>query len=127
MTKALEAVFQHRQKRRGGDHPARVLVEIEIANLAQLREALPFKPDIILLDNMTPAQVRDCVNMRRKFVGARCARPFPTGNRPIFEISGGITLKNLKKYVGLGIERISVGALTHSAPAVDISMKIVGE
>lgn len=124
---ALKRVLEHR--RRGGIDPARVLVEIEIATVSQLREALPFQPDIILLDNMTPRQIRDCVKLRQKLVGASprfaClwhgGRPF----HPIFEISGGITLKNLKKYLGLGIERVSVGALTHSAPAVDISMKIL--
>lgn len=109
VTKALTAVLQHRKKTR-----SRALIEIEVATLSQLREALPLCPDIILLDNMTPRQIRDCVKIRSL-----------AGNYPLFEISGGVTLKNLKKYLGLGIERISVGALTHSAPAVDISMKIL--
>lgn len=133
VTHALTAVLRHREqnqalKRRGGIYPARVLVEIEIATASQLREALPFQPDIILLDNMTPRQICECVKMRGELVGASRACQPQAGGRPfhpIFEISGGITLKNLKKYVCLGIERISVGALTHSAPAVDISMKIV--
>lgn len=134
VTKALTAVLRHWEKnrvlkRRGEIYPARILVEIEIATLSQLQEALPLGPDIVLLDNMTPWQIRECVKIRRELVGAslpalslsKGGRPF----HPIFEISGGITLKNLKKYVCLGIERVSVGALTHSAPAVDISMKIV--
>ncbi|HLD45672.1 MAG TPA: nicotinate-nucleotide diphosphorylase (carboxylating), partial [bacterium] len=79
-------------------------------------EALLMRPDIILLDNMTPAQIRQLVRMRNKSCDPK--------HRPLLEISGGVTLKNINRYVRLGVERISIGALTHSVMAADVAMKI---
>lgn len=105
---ALKHVFLHQKRRK--DKPR---VEVEVTDLASLREALTFKPDIVLLDNMTPGLIRKAVTIRNQLAP-----------KVLLEISGGVTLKNLKKYLSLGVERISVGALTHSAPAADISLEI---
>ena len=95
----------------------RMKIEIEVRNLRELKDALKAKPDIILLDNMSVAQVKKAVELRRRFT-------LHASRFTALEVSGGITLKNVRKYAKTGIERISVGALTHSAPAIDVSMKI---
>lgn len=83
---------------------------IEVRSMAELDEALAMKPDFILLDNMSPEQLREAV--------ARTAGAVP------LEASGGITLETVRAVAETGVERISVGALTHSVTALDISMRI---
>ncbi len=90
-------------------------IEVEVENMDQLREALTASPDIVLLDNMTPAQVAEAADLVRE------AAPEPA---PLLEASGGITLANVRAYADAGADRIAIGALTHSAPAMDISMDI---
>jgi nicotinate-nucleotide pyrophosphorylase (carboxylating) len=90
---------------------------IEVRNTDEALEATQSRADIIMLDNMTPAGIRAAANA----VNAEAARL--ERDVPELEISGGITLKNLGKYADLPVQRISVGALTHSAPALDISMR----
>ncbi len=84
------------------------LVELEVDTLDQLREALPSKPDWILLDNMSPLELRECVKL--------CAGICKT------EASGGVTLDAVREIAKTGVDAISVGALTHSAPAVDLAL-----
>jgi nicotinate-nucleotide pyrophosphorylase (carboxylating) len=86
-------------------------VEIEVDTLAQLDEALTGKPDIILLDNMPLADLREAV--RRRNVAAPGV---------LLEASGGVTLETIRAIAETGVDRISVGALTHSAPALDIAL-----
>lgn len=86
-------------------------VEVEVRNLEELDEALEAGAARLLLDNMTPEQVRACVQRVRQHGPAR----------PEVEVSGGITLANVRQYALAGPDFISVGALTHSAPAADIS------
>jgi nicotinate-nucleotide pyrophosphorylase (carboxylating) len=83
-------------------------IEVEINSSAQLLEAL--EAHSILLDNMSPAEVRQCVALNR--------------GRAYLEASGGITLANLADYAATGVNGISLGALTHSAPALDISLRL---
>ncbi len=90
-------------------------MEIEVTSLDELRAALPHNPDVILLDNMSPTLVRQAVAEVRKH-GAP--------NRIRTEASGGITLGNVREFAEAGVDWISVGALTHSAPAVDLSFEI---
>jgi nicotinate-nucleotide pyrophosphorylase (carboxylating) len=91
-------------------------VQVEVRNVRELQEALAGGAEAILLDNMTPAQVKDCVDRIK------------TENRWIpTEASGGIVLENIRAYAETGVDFISVGALTHSAIAADISMSIVAE
>ena len=90
-------------------HPLRI--EVEVTNLGELDEALAAGAEIVLLDNMTPAQVE---------VAAARAH----GKHVMVEVSGGITLATIADYARAGADLISVGALTHSAPAVDIGLDV---
>lgn len=90
-------------------------VEVEVSNQTELQEAIAAQADILLLDNMTPDQVAECVKL---------VRQSPRGEYLKLEASGGITLENVAQYAQAGVDLISIGALTHSAPAVDISFKI---
>jgi nicotinate-nucleotide pyrophosphorylase (carboxylating) len=86
---------------------------VEVRDMRELDEALALRPDFILLDNMTPAQLRDAVE--------RTAGALP------LEASGGITLENVRQIAETGVDRISIGALTHSVTALDVSMRIDGQ
>jgi nicotinate-nucleotide pyrophosphorylase (carboxylating) len=90
-------------------------IEIEVTNLNELRDALTGNPDIVLLDNMTPALAREAVEHVRMHDPSRKIRT---------EASGGITLGNVREFAEAGVDWISVGALTHSAPAIDLSFEI---
>ena len=89
-------------------------IEVEVDNLDQLKEILHSKADIILLDNMTPQQIAQAVKLRNQ-----------AKSHILLEASGGITLKNVKQYAATGVDRISVGALTHSRQVLDISMEFM--
>ena len=91
-------------------------IDIEVRSFDELRLALDNGAESLLLDNMSPSDVKKAV----KIVGER------GGNIPV-EASGGILLDNIRKYALTGVDYISVGALTHSAPAVDLSMRITAE
>ncbi len=86
-------------------------VEVETTNLQEVQEALQAGADIIMLDNMTPQQVAQC---KREIAG-----------RAVIEVSGGVNKDNLEAYCQAGPDVISMGALTHSVPAKDLSLKIV--
>ena len=107
VAKALEAVQSAKGRARW--------IEIEVTNLDELQIALAYKPDMILLDNMNPSKVRQAVEQVRLHDPARKMR---------IEASGGITLGNVRGFAEAGVDWISVGALTHSAPAVDLSFEI---
>jgi len=93
-------------------------IEVEVEDFTQLQEALTAGADAILLDNMTPEQTREAVRLVRKA---------PGGEHILLESSGGITLHTAHLYAEAGVDLISVGALTHSAPAVDISLEMTAE
>lgn len=84
-------------------------IEVEVENLDMLREALDAGADIIMLDNMTPEMMKEAV----KIVDGRAKT----------ECSGNITKENIEKVIDTGVDYISSGALTHSAPILDISLK----
>ena len=92
------------------DRTSAPLIEAEAKTLNEVREAVAEGVDILLLDNMTLPQIRQAV----KIAKGKC----------LLEISGGVNLKNVRGYAATGVERISIGALTHSAPSVDISFEI---
>lgn len=81
-------------------------IEVEVRSLVELEEAMTAGAEIVLLDNMTPAEVAECVRRVR--------------GRMLLEVSGGVDIVNVRDYAETRVQRISVGALTHSAPAVDI-------
>jgi len=88
-----------------------VKIEIEVSDLSSVEEALAAKADIIMLDNMSIDLIEEAAAL--------------IGKRAIIEVSGGITKENLKSFSGTGVDLISVGALTHSARSVDLSMRII--
>lgn len=90
-------------------------IEIEVTRPDQAVEAAQAGADIVLLDNMTPKLVTSSMNLLRS-KGLR--------DRVLVEASGGITRENLASYARTGVDVISVGAITHSAPAVDITLEI---
>jgi nicotinate-nucleotide pyrophosphorylase (carboxylating) len=92
---------------------SKVFIEIEVQTLRDLEEALSLKVDRIMLDNMSVAQISDAV---------RTIRACPHATE--IEVSGGITIEDIPQIAATGVDLVSVGALTHSARAVDISMKI---
>jgi nicotinate-nucleotide pyrophosphorylase (carboxylating) len=92
-------------------------VEVEVTSLAGLREAIAAGADIVMLDNFTPARAAGAVKLARALAKRR--------SRPVeVEISGGVNLKTVRAYARANPDRISVGALTHSAPALDISLEL---
>ena len=99
-------------------------MEIEVTNFDELRDALDHSPDAILLDNMRPAEVRQAVEQVRLAEGARHVPGHDPARKIRIEASGGITLANVREFAESGVDWISVGALTHSAPAVDLSFEI---
>ncbi len=91
-------------------------VEVEVRNFDELKLAMDGGAEAILLDNMTPAEIKKAVGIVRD-----------RGLTIPLEASGGIVIENIRKYALAGVDYISVGALTHSASAVDLSMKITAE
>jgi nicotinate-nucleotide pyrophosphorylase (carboxylating) len=96
-------------------------VQVEVRNAKELEEALEYGAEAILLDNMTPEEVKLSVERIRRVTEGQVERWIPT------EASGGIVLENIRAYAETGVDFISVGALTHSAKAADISMRIHAE
>lgn len=93
--------------------PHTLKVEIEVASLDELDQAIGAGADVIMLDNMSTADIAEAVVRRDR------------ANRPILlEASGGITLGRIQELAATGVDLISVGALTHSAPALDISLDL---
>jgi nicotinate-nucleotide pyrophosphorylase (carboxylating) len=97
-----------RKAKANASHAVQVIVEVE--SLTDVRQALAGRADIILLDNMTPTMVGHAITLIKK--------------RALVEVSGGITLKNVRAMAAAGPDRISIGALTHSAPASTLSLVI---
>lgn len=88
-------------------------IEIEVDTLEQLKEVAPENPDLVLLDNMTPAECKEAVAL--------------VGGKIKLEASGGISLENAKAYAESGVDYLAIGALTHSAPVFDIGLDLRAE
>jgi nicotinate-nucleotide pyrophosphorylase (carboxylating) len=97
-----------RKARAAIDHLKKI--EIEVTTFEELNQALDADADAILLDNMTPGQVKDAVQQ--------------AGGRVPLEVSGGVHLGNVREYALTGVDFISVGALTHSFKSADISLEL---
>jgi nicotinate-nucleotide pyrophosphorylase (carboxylating) len=91
-------------------------IHVECERLEQVVEAAGAGADALLLDNMTPDEVRACVDAVVERFGTR---------RPLLEVSGGITLANIASYAGTGADLVSSGSLTNSAPVLDIGLDIL--
>jgi nicotinate-nucleotide pyrophosphorylase (carboxylating) len=90
-----------------------VKIEVEVRNIDELHSALKAGADVVLLDNFSPDETRKAVEI--------------VAGRVPLESSGGITLDTVRQFAEAGVDYISMGALTHSAPAVDIHLRITPE
>ncbi len=97
-------------ERARGNVPHTVTIEVEVDDLAGLDEAIRAGADVVMLDNMSPANVRTAVERAAGTV--------------LLEVSGGITVDNLRAYAETGVDLISVGAITHSAPNADVALEV---
>ena len=96
--------------KKNADHMTKVSVEVD--TLEQLKKVLVWGPDVVLLDNMGSEKLEDAVKIARDF----------EGRTPTLEASGGVNLRTVKELAETGVDVISIGALTHSAPNFDIGM-----
>jgi len=104
------STFADRIRRLRQERP-NIRIEVEADDLEQVRAFVDVEGiDVILLDNMTPAQIREALALRRNDIK--------------FEASGGITLKNVKRVAATGVDFISIGALTNAARAIDIGLEM---
>jgi nicotinate-nucleotide pyrophosphorylase (carboxylating) len=92
-------------------------VQVECDTIEQAKEAVTAGADLVLLDNMTPEQVAACVEVVAAAVAGR-------SGRCLVEVSGGVTLETVAEYAAAGADLISVGAITHSAPVLDIGLDV---
>ncbi len=100
-----EAIRRVREK-----GPFGMKIEVEVESLEEVREAIKYGPDIILLDNMDVDEIKEAVGIAK--------------GKAILEVSGGVTLERVREIAETGVDLISIGSITHSARAVDISMEI---
>ena len=91
----------------------RPIVEVEVETIDGLREAIDAGADVVLLDNMTTAVMKEAVGIVK--------------GRALLEASGGISLDNIREIAETGVDLISIGALTHSVRAVDLSLEVKQE
>jgi nicotinate-nucleotide pyrophosphorylase (carboxylating) len=93
-----------------------VPVEIEVDNLNQFKQAVMSKVNFVLLDNMKPSMIREAVKLRNRL-----------NQKILLEVSGGVNLKTVRQYAKTGVDRISIGGLTHSRNAIDFSMEMISK
>ncbi len=103
---SIERAVRKVRRRYGKDRS----IEVEVKNLKEVKEALKSGADIIMLDNMNPEKVKKALRI--------------ISGKAVAEVSGGVSLDNIEEFAGTGVRYISIGALTHSAGAVDISIEI---
>lgn len=106
---AIDAARQWLQHNGPATHPA--TIEVEVTSVDQFRRALGARPDMLLLDNMELSSLRQCVAIRNE-----------QALEILLEASGGVTLATVSEIAQTGVDRISIGALTHSAPNLDIAL-----
>jgi nicotinate-nucleotide pyrophosphorylase (carboxylating) len=96
------------------------LVHVEVTGLDELRQALEAGADAVLLDNMAPEEAAEAVRVAERWVDEH------DGHRPLLECSGGITIETAAAYAASGVDLLSTGQITQSAPALDIGLDIDG-
>ncbi|PIQ82690.1 MAG: nicotinate-nucleotide diphosphorylase (carboxylating) [Candidatus Omnitrophica bacterium CG11_big_fil_rev_8_21_14_0_20_64_10] len=101
------------------ENPRKTPVEVEVENLDQFRQALSARAEVILLDNMPMSQVEEAVRIRDAVARSR------KGLRAELEVSGGIVPEQVGALAAAGVDRISMGMLTHSAPWLNVALEIV--
>ena len=100
--------------------PSNVEIEVEVEMVENVNEALESGADIVMLDNMSPDMISVALQIIKDWVGKDDKK------RPIIEISGGVTFDNIEGVAQKGVDRIAIGAITHSAKALDIALEIKG-
>lgn len=93
-------------------------IGIEVDTLKQFKQVMETDPDFIILDNMNPREIKKAVELNKR---KKCKK------KPKLEASGGINIKNIQSFAKTGVDRISLGELTHTIKAVDITMEIIDE
>lgn len=116
---ALKNVLKAIKERAGKDKK----IEIEVDSLAMLKIALEYDPDIIMLDNMSIENMVQAVKIR----DAYRMKAGDLGFKALLEASGRVSIDNVRSIAVTGVDRISIGALTHSAPSIDISLEAIGK
>ncbi|MCX5683584.1 MAG: carboxylating nicotinate-nucleotide diphosphorylase [Planctomycetota bacterium] len=111
MGETIAGMVREARSRISGEIP----IQVEVEEVGYLEEVLRSGPDVVLLDNMGVPMIREAVAMRDRMFG---------DGGPALEASGGITLDNVRQVAEAGVDRISIGALTHSAPTLDISLEV---
>lgn len=106
---AVGSIKEAVKRAKGGRHLSKI--EVEVENLKEFREALKAGADVVMLDNMPVSEMKKAVELREGNV--------------LLEASGNVTLENVREIAETGVDFISIGALTHSAPSADISLKII--
>jgi len=104
-------------------------LEIEVMSLSEFKEALKARPDIIMLDNMKISDIKEAVRIR-ELQSIRTPLDYARGKQGrkiLIEVSGGVHLDNVREIAKTGADIISIGALTHSAKAVDISLEVTND
>ena len=104
------------QARLPGQKP--IPVEVEVTTLQEFRQALSAQADLILLDNMRLPEIQEAVRLRNAVGRTKGAR------RALLEVSGGVNLTNVRAIALAGVDRISIGALTHSAPSLNVALEV---
>jgi len=90
------------------------VIEIEVTSIEEFNDAIAGRPDIVMLDNMSPSEVRSCMEIRRL-----------SKVKPVLEVSGGVSLDNIEDYAKTKVDTISVGSLTSSVKSINLSLEIV--
>lgn len=106
--------------------PKGLKVEVEVINLEEFQTALELRPDIIMLDNMKIEDIQKAVAIRRKTQYSQRMTQDPRLTT-LIEASGGVNLDNVRDIARTGVDMISIGSLTHSAKAVDISLEVIAK
>ena len=110
--KLMKGKIEDLVKKARSGAPLSMKIEVEAKDFSEVKDALSGKPDIIMLDNMSVSEVKKTVEFVRK-----------SGHDVLLEVSGGITLENVREYAESGVDIISVGELTHSVKSLDVSME----
>jgi nicotinate-nucleotide pyrophosphorylase (carboxylating) len=109
LTRQLKALIE----RARGMSPRPAFIEVEVDNLEQAERVLKAKPDMVLLDNMQLIELSQAVDMRNRIAPG-----------VLLEASGGVSMSTVRAIAQAGVDRISIGALTHSAPSLDLGLDI---
>lgn len=115
-TSSSEEIIKGLLRRTRSKVQKNIRVEIEVETLKECEYALSEKPDVIMLDNMTPDMIREAVSMREEMQLSGAVQ---------FEVSGGITLENISDYASTGTDIISTGSITGAVDPIDFSLEII--